>query len=524
MRRILTLIATLLTLTAVAVPAVQLASVSAANAVEPGSLSAQVSSSWQSNATVWKMAYAHGDICMVGDFTSLRPPGDPLGTGEVRRDYFAALNASTGAMDPAVTTRTCSRARPPGLPLTNGAVAASPDGNTIYVGGTFTTVDGLSRNHIAAFSASTGALLPWNPNVSGKVNAIATFGNVVYVGGSFGKVGKTDRGPERRRDQRDAPARRCRGAPAPAPSTDNTVDALAVTLGWQPGRHRWLLRPGRRPDPVRGRHDALQQGGDHRWRRRRRRRVQLEPMPADNIAVPPGTDSAPVNGCTSDVKDVVISGGVAYIADEGTGGGCFDGVWAANLTDGSLVWVNRCLGATQILAVIGNYVYKGSHAHDCQENNTNGPVSNDPANFPQVPESQARHLLSLNVSNGFLGPWYPFSDAGPNLGPRAMATDGTQLYVGGDFTTMNHVGQQGIARFTPTNDYPTPRPAAADRGGIRAWVRQRLCAGAGRPRRRGLDDGAVPRWRNHPDRQPERHVVLLEAAGRRVHRQRIGSW
>ena len=41
-----------------------------------------------------------------------------------------------------------------------------------------------------------------------------------------------------------------------------------------------------------------------------------------------------------------------------------------------------------------------------------------------------------------------------------MATDGTQLYVGGDFTEMNHVGQQGIARFTPTSDFPTPKPAA----------------------------------------------------------------
>ena len=41
-----------------------------------------------------------------------------------------------------------------------------------------------------------------------------------------------------------------------------------------------------------------------------------------------------------------------------------------------------------------------------------------------------------------------------------MATDGSQLYVGGDFTKVNGVGQQGIARFTSTTDYPTPKPAA----------------------------------------------------------------
>jgi hypothetical protein len=104
--------------------------------------------------------------------------------------------------------------------------------------------------------------------------------------------------------------------------------------------------------------------------------------------------------------------------------------------------------------VVGKYLYKGSHAHDCRTHNTNG----DPANFPQTPAP--RHLLSQKLSDGFLGPWYPATNAGPNLGPRAMATDGHQLYVGGDFTTVNKVGQQAIARFTTSNNYPTPTPNA----------------------------------------------------------------
>ena len=78
----------------------------------------------------------------------------------------------------------------------------------------------------------------------------------------------------------------------------------------------------------------------------------------------------------------MISGNAAYLADEGTGGGCFDGTWAVNLPDGSLKWVNHCLGATQTVAVVGTYLYKGSHAHDCQP----APTRNgDPDNFPQVP-------------------------------------------------------------------------------------------------------------------------------------------
>ena len=67
-------------------------------------------------------------------------------------------------------------------------MAVSPDGTTVYVGGSFTTVDGKPRNHIAAFSTTTGALLSWNPDVERPGRPIATFGNNVYIGGSFTKV------------------------------------------------------------------------------------------------------------------------------------------------------------------------------------------------------------------------------------------------------------------------------------------------------------------------------------------------
>ncbi len=43
-----------------------------------------------------------------------------------------------------------------------------------------------------------------------------------------------------------------------------------------------------------------------------------------------------------------------------------------------------------------------------------------------------------------------------------MATDGTQLFVGGDFTTVNNEPQQGIAIFPagPDAEYPS-NPATA---------------------------------------------------------------
>jgi hypothetical protein len=456
MRRRLAMTLCLTTAMSVTVPAVQLLSSSGAQAVEAGSLGAKPASSWQSNATVWHMAYAAGNIYAIGDFTSMRPPGDAPGTGEVPATYLAALNASTGALDTGFNHTHTFTGQPAGaLPLTDGAIATSPSGSVVYVGGSFTKVDGLPRTHIAAFNAVTGALLPWNPGVSGKVSAIATQGDNVYVGGTFGHVAGADRVNLGDISATTGKAITWAIGTTPQPSTDLSVHTLAVTADGTEvvagGYFDQVDGMTTSPDLTTTYNKAVIIAGAGTANA-----GSLLPMPADALAVPPGSGQHPVNGCSSTVKDVVISGSVAYFANEGTGGGCFDGTWAVNLGDGSLVWVNRCLGATQTVAVVGNYLYKGSHAHDCRETNHN----HDPDNFPTVANSQARHLLSENLSNGFLGPFYPDVNAGPNLGPRTMATDGTQLYVGGDFTSANHVNQQGILRFTPTGDYATPRPPA----------------------------------------------------------------
>src|SRR5215468_3750109 len=56
--------------------------------------------------------------------------------------------------------------------------------NTVYVGGVFTaaTLNGHStaRAGLAAINATTGALLPWNPSVTGIVKAIVVDGSYVY--------------------------------------------------------------------------------------------------------------------------------------------------------------------------------------------------------------------------------------------------------------------------------------------------------------------------------------------------------
>ena len=58
--------------------------------------------------------------------------------------------------------------------------------------------------------------------------------------------------------------------------------------------------------------------------------------------------------------------------------------------------------------------------------------------------------------------WSPNTNAvtGSNpVGPHVIETDGDQLFVGGDFTTVNHQIQQGIARFSPGSAAAPDEPA-----------------------------------------------------------------
>src|SRR5439155_5127180 len=69
--------------------------------------------------------------------------------------------------------------------------ALAVSGSTVYIGGAFTTVDGSTRNRLAAVDTSTAALSSWNPNVTGGdgvVYSLAVSGSNVYAGGSFTTV------------------------------------------------------------------------------------------------------------------------------------------------------------------------------------------------------------------------------------------------------------------------------------------------------------------------------------------------
>ena len=74
------------------------------------------------------------------------------------------------------------------LGLRERPYAIALDGETLYVGGRVFEIDGETREGLAAFDASTGELLSWAPEVDNQISALAVHGDYVYVGGKFNNV------------------------------------------------------------------------------------------------------------------------------------------------------------------------------------------------------------------------------------------------------------------------------------------------------------------------------------------------
>ncbi|MEO6503361.1 MAG: LamG domain-containing protein [Jatrophihabitantaceae bacterium] len=416
--------------------------VAPAGAIE-GPLPSNVAPTWQTNGQVTAIAVVGEIVYIGGNFTSVRLPGRPLGSGEIARNHLAAFEAATGRLVLAFNHDV------------NAAVyslAPSADGQTLYAGGDFSAVDGVPRNRLAAFSVPTsavpaGALTSWDPGSNARVTSIAAAHSAVFVSGSFTSVGG-------RAKQRVAALDPDTGAASPVftADADNVVYQIALSPG---GTKLYLAGAFQSLNADPAQHGAAVVDSAT---------GTALPFPAGSV-IPPKTPS-----CTAEAKAVKTDSSGAYFGVEGSGLGCFDGTFAVG-GDGTLRWQSKCLGATQAVQPIGGILYTGSHSHDCS-----GDRPADPNAFPEVGSLKglSRHLLSRSTANGLLGTWYPNTDGGPNntgLGPRVMTTDGSQLFVGGEFITVNGLPQQGFARFNPaTGDLasparPAPPTAAARAGG-----------------------------------------------------------
>lgn len=124
---------------------------------------------------VYSMA-VHGNSMIVGGtFTSVLESG---GTSAVTAQRLVSLDLSTGTVN-----------WQGGLNNTVHAVAVK--GDSVYVGGRFFVNGGVSR--LAAYHATTGAMLNWYPKANDHVFDLVIHGDTVFIGGVFTQVTNVNR-------------------------------------------------------------------------------------------------------------------------------------------------------------------------------------------------------------------------------------------------------------------------------------------------------------------------------------------
>jgi VCBS repeat-containing protein len=118
-------------------------------------------------------------ISTTASSTKMGVGGDMFSVGAHRRNRIAALD-TTGKLKSWYPTG--------GANDTVLAIEATGNGK-LYIGGDFTTVGGSTRNRIAELNPSTAAVMSFNPNADGTVQAVVSDGTTVYAGGDFGTIG-----------------------------------------------------------------------------------------------------------------------------------------------------------------------------------------------------------------------------------------------------------------------------------------------------------------------------------------------
>jgi hypothetical protein len=342
-------------------------------ALDPGVVpSKPLAGTWGTNGTVYVTLVAGDRLYLGGTFSSLVSPD---GSTKLSRKNLAALDAATG------------------VPLdwhadTNGIVRAIvTDGTRVFVGGGFTTVNGVSRGRLAALDPVTGAADPtWTADADGVVRALALRDTSLYAGGAFLSVGGAPRSRLAAISTLDATVSAW-SADADALVTSLTLTTDAVIAG---GSFK----------AIRG--DASQEGV-----------ARLDPATGDPL---PWTDhsGAPILALDTGPDDMVVA------AVGGTGGKVR--AWSPF---GDPFWTVTGDGDAQAVTVFNGRVVAGGH-------------------WSVFADVTAPRLVALDPLTGALDTtWKP----SPNKQIWGLSSDDTRLLIGGAFTKISSTTRRGLALY-----------------------------------------------------------------------------
>jgi len=410
-----------------------------ADPATPATVTADALPTVQIDGVAWSQTVVGNTVYVGGRFTNARPAGAAVGTNQTPRSNFLAYNLTTGEL---ITTFA------PAFNAQVRTVTASPDGTRVYVGGDFTTVNGVSRTRIAAFDVATGQLVPFFPSVAYHVHAIVVHpsGSPVYVGGNFNAVGSVARGQL-------AAFQASNGALldwAPQ-ATGGVVKAVAISPDGTKvavGGQFTLLNNSNNPGFGLGMVDAVTGAS--------------LPM-AVNATVRTAGNTAGITSLVSDGND--FFGSAFWFG----GTGNFEGVFSASWNGGTVNWLADCHGDTHSVFVANGAVYNAGHAHECGGLGAGAFQRTDPWSFYRglafsraATGTLARDPYGYFNFEGLPAPnllnWFPALDAGTftgqSQGPWHVTGNAQYVVMGGEFRNVNDAPQQGLVRFAVSTIAP----------------------------------------------------------------------
>ncbi len=359
---------------------------------------------YQPNNTVRDMIVVGNTAYIGGSFTALTPAG---GGTAVTRNHVAAINMTTGALLP-------------WNPNVSGTVYnILPAGNNVYLGGSFTTVGGATHKNIAEVNNTTGAVVTAFANSSRPnkaVRAMVIAGGNLYVGGAFTSP---------RSYMMEVDATTNAYIPTWAPVVDAEVRALATDTS-----QTRIVEGGFQQCPTGSGCDG---------------RIGIGAVNTTDGAFlpfayhgpptfipPPGFPYRPFQ-----VINFAQDGNTLFAAGTGNGGT----VLSLNMEDGTLNWQGGYNGNIVGIGVTDGIVYAGGHYSTyC------GPVPGNNFFCAGRPGSADRSKLSaLDEATGALQPWAPTVNTA--LGIEAVGADLGRVAVGGEFTRISGVAVNHFARF-----------------------------------------------------------------------------
>ena len=333
---------------------------------------------WSTNGPVYAVLIVGDTVYAGGNFTQVRGPG---GSPTLARSYLAAFDIHTGAVRTGFSADT------------NGIVRAlATDGTRLFVGGSFTTIKGVSRSRLAALDLASGAVNSgFSSNANSHVYALRVYQTRLYVGGSFSTIANASR-------SRMAAVSTSNGAVDATfnPNANDTVHGIVVS-----------------PDGTR-----VYAGGDFTTIGGGSRRF-IATLSSTTGALTSLVFQYSTYGAVIDL-DISPTGDRVYAAL----GGTENQVIAWNTGNGNRAWFYVVDGDTQAVRFFDGNVYFGFHE---------GAIGDATVRMLVADAASGALVNSYRLPiNSFYGVW-------------DIDASATALVLGGEFTRVNQATVQGVA-------------------------------------------------------------------------------